>query len=764
MAPSTCPEPNELAEFLCGKLTDDRLCELESHLTECDACGDTIRALNVEDTFANLFSEQADSSDADQDKGELVSLVRSWEAVIEEQLNEPHEHGLQTKDAQQRAYEVESRLSPAQDETEIGRLANYRILRLLGTGGMGVVYLAEDTQLRRPVALKILRPSLGEAAQQRFLQEARAAAAIEHDHVVTIYHVGSEGPLAFLAMQYLHGETLEKRLHRDNHLSADEVIAVASQIAEGLAAAHEKNLIHRDIKPANILISDDGKRATILDFGLAYAVDDNPELTETGMVAGTPAYMSPEQARGQLMDERTDLFSLGTLMYRCLTGQMPFPGKNALAVIRSIQCDTPMSPRQIDLRIPRFLSDTVMDLLEKDVRLRPEKASIVVESLRTGRRPARAVADNRLLDPSAANGNFRHRIWIAALAFFGLFGAAAIYTIQTDRGQIIVKTDDPQIQVEVLKAGELVRIIDPSTDDTVTIQSGEYQVRLKDSASQATISPQKLTIRRHDAQVVTVEQKIETASADDIPIDGNYQRRDELNQVVALHKQLLQEVVALRELGKPAEAIKRLNEHGTPHKIFAPYLHLEYARAYRMLGEFEPANEMYGRVIGVVSTLPSTIAEIAQFYEEQQQFEYSFELYNRAYLADPTNEEVSKARDRVRKLAETEEPQRIFGGSEISLSVLNSLPHTPIDGIYRVEPGGTLALGVAYGRVNVDGLTLQEAETAIRDHLSEYLQTPVVQLTFAANRRQAPLDSKDGSPETETFATPNNDSSDTSHD
>ena len=202
------------------------------------------------------------------------------------------------------------------DEDSLGTLGDYRLLRLIGAGGSGVVFQARDTSLDRLVALKVLRPSLGELARDRFIAEARLAASIEHDNVVTIYQIGQHDRLAFIAMQWVPGETLEARLAREsNVLDETTVREFVSQIASGLSAAHQRQLIHRDIKPANIWICDDTDRIKILDFGLARIADEESSLTQTGMLAGTPSFMSPEQARGMELDPRSDLFSLGCVMY-----------------------------------------------------------------------------------------------------------------------------------------------------------------------------------------------------------------------------------------------------------------------------------------------------------------------------------------------------------------------------------------------------------------------------------------------------------------
>ena len=201
-------------------------------------------------------------------------------------------------------------LAPAEAADEIGRLGGYRIVQILGYGGMGVVFQAEDVRLQRAAALKTMLPSLAASAanRRRFHQEAKAAAALEHDHIVTIYQVGEDRGVPFIAMQLLKGESLEQRLLRTGRLDAAELLRMGRETASGLAVAHERGLIHRDIKPSNIWLEarDRTPRVKILDFGLARSLADNANLTGRGIILGTPAYMAPEQARGQTIDARAD--------------------------------------------------------------------------------------------------------------------------------------------------------------------------------------------------------------------------------------------------------------------------------------------------------------------------------------------------------------------------------------------------------------------------------------------------------------------------
>jgi serine/threonine protein kinase/DNA-directed RNA polymerase subunit RPC12/RpoP len=282
-------------------------------------------------------------------------------------------------------------LAPAQGQGELGRLGPYRVLGVLGAGGMGVVFRAQDPQLERPVALKAMLPALAASpsAKQRFLREAKAAAALDDDHIVQIYQVGEDRGIPFLAMQFLKGETLDALLRRVNHLPVPEAVRIGREIAEGLAAAHAQGLIHRDIKPANIWLeaaqagSDRAGRVKILDFGLARAVIPDQQITQSGAILGTPAYMSPEQSGGKAIDHRTDLFSLGCVIYQTATGVSPFQSSDPVTTLIAVATEQARSLREIDPAIPAELDELVMRLLSKDPTSRPSSAGYVVESLRS---------------------------------------------------------------------------------------------------------------------------------------------------------------------------------------------------------------------------------------------------------------------------------------------------------------------------------------------------------------------------------------------
>jgi serine/threonine protein kinase/WD40 repeat protein len=285
-------------------------------------------------------------------------------------------------------------LAPAEQSDELGRLGPYRVLSVLGAGGMGVVFLAEDPTLKRKVALKVMLPTLAASAsgRQRFLREAQTAAAIEHDHIVPIFQVGEERGVPFIAMPFLKGESLADRLKRAPVLPLAEVIRIGAETATGLAAAHAAGLIHRDIKPANLWLEGAEGRVKILDFGLARAGADSDagltqhgasdaRLTQLGAIIGTPAFMAPEQAAAQELDARCDLFSLGCVLYCVSTGQLPFQGSDTVSTLMAVATFEPPPPCDLNPSLPRPFSDLILKLLAKDRLGRPASAAAFLEAL-----------------------------------------------------------------------------------------------------------------------------------------------------------------------------------------------------------------------------------------------------------------------------------------------------------------------------------------------------------------------------------------------
>jgi hypothetical protein len=274
-------------------------------------------------------------------------------------------------------------LAPGREPGSLGRLDHYEVLELVGRGGMGVVFKARDTRLQRVVAIKVLAAPLAASgtARQRFFREARAAAAVRDEHVVSIHGVSDEGgPTPYLVMEFIAGITLEKRIRERGALAVKEVLRIGMQAALGLASAHRQGLIHRDVKPANILLENGVERVKITDFGLARAADD-ASLSQAGVIAGTPLYMSPEQARGEPLDARSDLFSLGSVLYTLCTGRAAFAAATTMAVLKRVCEETPRPVREVNPDIPAWLAAVVDRLLAKDPGERFQTAAELAEVL-----------------------------------------------------------------------------------------------------------------------------------------------------------------------------------------------------------------------------------------------------------------------------------------------------------------------------------------------------------------------------------------------
>jgi serine/threonine protein kinase len=260
-------------------------------------------------------------------------------------------------------------------------ISHYKILEKLGEGGMGVVYKAEDTKLKRTVALKFFAPQMLGTGQDRtrFVLEAQAAAALDHPNICTVYEIQESDEHTFIVMAYIDGYSLQDTIEL-GPLNMDEALGIAVQVAEGLQEAHHKGIVHRDIKSANIMITGRGQ-AKITDFGLAKLLGQT-RLTKTGMIMGTVSYMSPEQAQGEPVDHRTDIWSLGAMLYEMLTGELPLRGDTAEAVIYSIVHEDPRQITYWQPELPPSLDRVVQKMLQKDPLKRYENMEALIADLR----------------------------------------------------------------------------------------------------------------------------------------------------------------------------------------------------------------------------------------------------------------------------------------------------------------------------------------------------------------------------------------------
>lgn len=378
---SNC-HPQRISLFLQQELSDDEEAAFEMHLDECNACRQTLEAQTAR---AEVWATVRESLSSHEVPAEL-ELDGSGSAVSDAAA------ALGFDDTAVRFESVLGFLSPTDDPRMLGRLGAYEIVGVVGQGGMGVVLKGYDPALSRYVAIKVLAPHLAASgsARLRFAREAQAAAAVTHENVIAIHGVAEWNGLPYLVMPYVRGESLQKRLDQHGPLGLNEVLRVGRQVAAGLAAAHAQGLVHRDIKPANILLEDGVERLRITDFGLARAVDD-ASLTRTGVIAGTPQFMSPEQARGEIIDARSDLFSLGSTLYALCTGRPPFRAETSYGILRRITDNEPRPIREINPDLPVWLAAIVIKLLAKDPAQRfanaMEVATILEQCLAHVRQP-----------------------------------------------------------------------------------------------------------------------------------------------------------------------------------------------------------------------------------------------------------------------------------------------------------------------------------------------------------------------------------------
>lgn len=373
-----CPDLHRLQEMLAGTLPEQEQSALTSHLDTCATCRQTLEDLATDgESWSDMMSR-------------LKNKSAAIEPALEQAMVQIKAADLGTKEATPSDSKDLDFLSPPRQQGQIGRLAHYEISEVIGQGGMGIVLKGFDSILHRIVAIKVL-PAASPAARKRFLREARAAAKITHDHVVTIHAVDEAPPtpsplgagggvrgIPYLVMQYIDGVSLQQWLDQGKPLNVEEIVRIGYQIACGLATAHAHGLVHRDIKPANILLERDTERVKITDFGLARAVDD-ASLTQSGVVAGTPLFMAPEQARGQPVDHRADLFSLGSVLYMMCTGRPPFRAETSLAVLRRVSEDTPKAIKELNPAIPDWLVAVIGKLHAKNPAQRYQSAAEVAE-------------------------------------------------------------------------------------------------------------------------------------------------------------------------------------------------------------------------------------------------------------------------------------------------------------------------------------------------------------------------------------------------
>ncbi len=475
-ATAACPDDATLQRMVSGILSETDERRVVRHLDACPPCQERIEQIAVGTTG---IMEAARSAKVD-----TPPEVRSafWPALrnVEIELQTPNPAVLSpaltvTADSpavtdsgttRPKAYAF---LDPAEEPEYLGQIDRFKIVELVGKGGMGMVFRAFDACLQRTVAVKVLDPQYAknEQAQGRFCREARAAAGVNHENVVTIHHVEEveARDLSFIVMQFVKGKSVQELLDQKGPLPVREAVRIAAAVASGLAAAHATGLIHRDIKPGNILIEQTTNRVLITDFGLA-RLNEDVKITQTGFVAGTPLYMSPEQARGDQLNALTDLFSLGGVMYAMLTGSPPFSGSSAFVVLRQVTEARHRSVQDANPAVPAAVAEIVDRLLEKNPKNR-YPAAVTLAAVLTAelaRLPANdppvLVRRSSRFIPTYARGWWRRNAPITAAVLFGLLGTAVLleaakftkWTVLGQRGTHLVANVPPPAEDRTVAA------------------------------------------------------------------------------------------------------------------------------------------------------------------------------------------------------------------------------------------------------------------------------------------------------------------------
>jgi eukaryotic-like serine/threonine-protein kinase len=562
-----CPDPKALERFLLGDVGEAEAEVLEAHLLDCARCAELCGRLPADDTLSEALRTATDLVEL-QDEPRLARLMDrlvrlrgerspAGEPVGSEsgpdQANEPTRLAGAESATPAEAFpspdEWDDVLSPPEAPDEIGRLAEYRVLRVLGRGGMGIVFEAEDFHLKRRVALKCIDPALARkpAITARFLREARGTAAIEHDHIVTVYQAGEAGGAPFLAMQLLRGESLASRLERSGRLPVRELLQIGRETAAGLAAAHQRGLLHRDIKPDNIwleaisapeeeiasAVGEPGDREVpcgpfrpsfrvkLLDFGLVAAIDQDERLTEHGQVLGTPQYMSPEQTQGEPLDGRSDLFSLGSVLYRLAGGQSAFARPNITATLVAVAEREPIPVGALNPELPESVVGLISRLLEKDPDRRIQSAEEVVREIEAIEReldsapattadypmvvlPGTGVPEDDSTPRKQRRGAFR-LLGSAVIAVLLVMGVVLL--LRTPQGEVTVElgagVNPEEVTLELTGDGTL-QVADAASDWTIRLREGEYTVQAAGSEDRFQIDPRTVTVARGEQVRVRV--------------------------------------------------------------------------------------------------------------------------------------------------------------------------------------------------------------------------------------------------------------------
>ena len=431
-------------------------------------------------------------------------------------------------------------LGPPQQEGEIGRLGPYRVLGRLGSGGFGEVFRAQDTRLKRTVALKLMKPKFAAIpiSRKRFIEEARSMAAVHHDNVATIFEVGLENGVPFMAMELLKGQSLAEAMKEKGVFPWQDVLRIAKEVCLGLSAAHQSGLIHRDVKPGNIWLEQPSGRAKILDFGLAIAGGGFEAFASTGVVVGSPGYLAPEQARNDPLDDRTDLYSLGVVLFVMCSGRLPLSSNTISGQLIAIICHPPRPLGLVRPDVPGPLCDLIHRLLHKEARDRPCSAAELVSQIEAVEQQCAVEADPALQivteataprSKSLPNKNSQKKsvnakelesaktasrtpVWIAGAAC--LIGVAGFMWWLLNRDRVantpvpVTPRQEPPTPTRVtassLQPLNLLGVVDGTRTTTVG-QAARYRVQISNDAQNSATDPRRVNSdAKVAAQLVTL--------------------------------------------------------------------------------------------------------------------------------------------------------------------------------------------------------------------------------------------------------------------
>ena len=497
-----CFSESDLPFLLDDDLAPEKVAATESHLEQCAECRGLIESMIADASWwDDARISLANGSSCVEDQPQEVDDGQSWS---NEQLLEL--------------------IGPTDDPAMIGRVGNYEVVGILGRGGMGAVFKGYDTALNRFVAIKMLLPNLATsgAARKRFAREAQAAAAVVDDHVMSIHGVSEWRSVPYFVMPYSRGVSLQKRLSNEGPLEVREILRIGVQAARGLAAAHAQGIVHRDIKPANIFLDEGVERVQLMDFGLARAVDD-ASLTRSGMLAGTPQYMSPEQARAETVDHLSDLFSLGSVLYAMCVGHAPFRAESSYSVLSLISDKEPRPIRETNSDVPNWLCAIISKLMSKQPKDRFNSAKQVADLLEsclahvqeptTTPVPAEVQAlaasvfehaTNHLDEAPIRNPLLGKPIALAAFVLLLVLGGILV-VIELNKGTLKIECNANGVPVRIIKEDEIVKeLIVSQAGASTRIAAGEYLVEVDQAFNRVILENAEVSLKRGESETVMI--------------------------------------------------------------------------------------------------------------------------------------------------------------------------------------------------------------------------------------------------------------------